>query len=35
MRTTWDLRHKLEADPTEPRYLLTEIAVGHHMQLSS
>jgi two-component system KDP operon response regulator KdpE len=27
------LRHKLEADPTQPRYLLTETAVGYRLQL--
>lgn len=27
------LRHKLEADPAQPRYLLTETAVGYRMQL--
>ena len=27
------LRHKLEADPTPPRYLLTETAVGYRLQL--
>ena len=25
------LRHKLEDDPTQPQYLLTETAVGHRM----
>jgi len=27
------LRHKLEADPAQPRYLLTETAVGYRLQL--
>lgn len=27
------LRHKLEADPTQPRHLLTETAVGYRLQL--
>ncbi|HJV02030.1 MAG TPA: two-component system response regulator KdpE [Burkholderiaceae bacterium] len=27
------LRHKLEDDPTQPRYLLTETAVGYRLQL--
>ncbi|MET0265128.1 MAG: two-component system response regulator KdpE [Duganella sp.] len=27
------LRHKLETDPTQPRYLLTETAVGYRLQL--
>jgi two-component system KDP operon response regulator KdpE len=27
------LRHKLEDDPTQPRYLLTETAVGYRIQL--
>lgn len=27
------LRHKLEADPTQPKYLLTETAVGYRLQL--
>jgi two-component system KDP operon response regulator KdpE len=26
------LRHKLEADPTQPRYLLTESGVGYRLQ---
>jgi len=25
------LRHKLEADPTRPRYLLTEAGVGYRL----
>jgi two-component system KDP operon response regulator KdpE len=29
------LRHKLEADPTQPRHLLTETAVGYRLQLQS
>lgn len=29
------LRHKLEDDPTQPRYLLTETGVGYRLQLSS
>ncbi|MBA5606555.1 two-component system response regulator KdpE [Duganella sp. FT3S] len=29
------LRHKLEDDPTQPRYLLTETAVGYRLQLPS
>jgi two-component system KDP operon response regulator KdpE len=28
------LRHKLEADPAQPRYLLTETAVGYRLQLA-
>ncbi len=27
------LRHKLEADPTQPRHLLTETAVGYRLQV--
>ena len=27
------LRHKLEADPTQPKFLLTETAVGYRLQL--
>jgi len=27
------LRHKLEADPTQPRHLLTETAVGYRLQI--
>jgi two-component system KDP operon response regulator KdpE len=27
------LRHKLEADPARPRYLLTEPAVGYRLQI--
>jgi two-component system KDP operon response regulator KdpE len=26
------LRHKLEADPARPRYLLTETGVGYRLQ---
>jgi two-component system, OmpR family, KDP operon response regulator KdpE len=26
------LRHKLEADPARPRYLLTEIGVGYRLK---
>lgn len=29
------LRHKLEADPTQPRHLLTETAVGYRLQLQA
>jgi two-component system KDP operon response regulator KdpE len=29
------LRHKLEDDPTQPRYLLTETAVGYRLLLPS
>jgi len=29
------LRHKLEADPAQPRHLLTETAVGYRLQLQS
>ena len=25
------LRHKLEADPAQPRYLVTEIGVGYRL----
>jgi two-component system KDP operon response regulator KdpE len=25
------LRHKLEADPARPRYLLTEVGVGYRL----
>jgi two-component system KDP operon response regulator KdpE len=25
------LRHKLESDPTQPRYLLTEAGVGYRL----
>ena len=27
------LRHKLEADPTRPRYLITEPGVGYRLKL--
>jgi two-component system KDP operon response regulator KdpE len=26
------LRHKLEADPAHPRYLLTEVGVGYRLR---
>jgi two-component system KDP operon response regulator KdpE len=26
------LRHKLEADPAEPRYLITETGVGYRLK---
>jgi two-component system KDP operon response regulator KdpE len=29
------LRHKLEDDPAQPRYLLTETGVGYRLLLSS
>ncbi len=31
--TEYHLRHKLEDAPTQPRYLLTETAVGYRLQL--
>jgi len=27
------LRHKLEADPTRPRYLITEPGVGYRLKM--
>jgi two-component system KDP operon response regulator KdpE len=29
------LRHKLEADPAQPRYLLTETGVGYRLNVSA
>ena len=31
----WHLRHKLEPDPTQPRYIMTEPGVGYYFQKST
>jgi len=31
----WHLRHKIEPDPTQPRYIITEPGVGYYFQKSS
>jgi len=31
----WHLRHKIEPDPTQPKYIITEPGVGYYFQKSS
>jgi len=31
----WHLRHKIEPDPTQPKYIITEAGVGYYFQKSS